>query len=88
MKEIFINVAPYITLLFIVALPPEVISNFKNRTYASGTMSPWIMRITGYGIFGIYELLIGQYVVGTVQFIALFLSLIIFIQSFMYRHAK
>ena len=88
MKETFLIVAPYITLLFVVALPPEVFSNFKNRTYSSGTFSSWIMRIVGYAIFGVYEIMIHQYVVGGVQFIALFFSLIIFIQRYLYRHAK
>ncbi len=88
MKELFLLVAPYVTLLFVVALPPEVFNNFKNRTYSSGTSSAWIMRITGYAVFGVYEMMIRQYVVGGVQFIALFFSLIIFIQRYMYRHAK
>ncbi len=88
MKEIFLQIAPYITLLFVIALPPEVLNNFKIRTYSSGTSSAWIMRITGYAIFGIYEIMIQQYIVGSVQFIALFFSVLIFIQRYLYRHAK
>ena len=88
MKEIFLQIAPWSTLLFVVALPPEVFNNFKNKTYSSGTFSSWVMRITGYTIFGIYSLMIGQYVVGAVQFIALFFSTLIFLQRYMFRHAR
>lgn len=88
MKELFITFAPYITLLFIVALPPEVLRNFKKKTYASGTLSSWTLRIAGYSVFGIYSVMIGEYTVGLVQFIALVLSLVILSQSFIYRHAK
>ena len=88
MKDLFLQFAPYITFLFVVALPPEVLNNFKNRTYSSGTFSSWMMRITGYVVFGVYEMMIHQYVVGGVQFIALFFSLLIFLQRYLYRHAK
>ena len=88
MKEIFIHTAPYVTLLFVVALPPEVFSNFKNKTYSSGTVTSWMMRILGYMVFGIYSIMIKEYIVGLVQFIALVLSLVIFLQRYLYRHVK
>ncbi len=88
MKELFIQTAPYITLLFVAALPPEVLSNFKNKTYSSGTLTAWVVRIVGYTIFGMYSIVIREYVVGAVQFIALALSLIIFLQRYLYRHAR
>ena len=88
MKEIFLHIAPYITILFIVAMPPEVVRNIRRKTYASGTVSSWTMRIIGYGVFGIYSLMIGQHVVGIIQFIALAFSVIILSQRFAYRNAK
>ena len=87
MKESFLHIAPYSTFLFVVALPPEVMGNFKNRTYSSGTFSSWFMRILGYTLFGAYSVVIHEYVVGAVQFVALFFSLLIFIQRYIYRHA-
>lgn len=88
MKEIFITYAPYITFLFIIALPPEVIRNFRTKTYASGTISSWAMRITGYGVFGVYSLFINQYIVAFVQGVVLLLSVTILVQRFVYKEKK
>ena len=85
MKDIFILIAPYSTLLFLIALPPEVIRNFKNKSYRSGTLASWIIRIIGYTLFGMYSILIKEYVVATTQFVALVLSAVILVQSFVYR---
>lgn len=84
MKEVFILVAPYSTLFFLVALPPEVIRNFRNKSYRSGTLTSWIIRIVGYTLFGVYSVLIKEYVVAATQFVALGLSTVILIQSFIY----
>lgn len=88
MKEIFLLFAPYIVLVFIIAMPPEIFRNFKTKTYSSGTRSSWLLRILGYSIFGFYSLIIHEYVVALAQIISLCLSLCIIIQSYMYRHAK
>jgi hypothetical protein len=87
MKEIFIQFAPYVTFLFLVALPPELIRNWVTKVYSSGTLQSWSLRVIGYTVFGIYSFIIGEYIVALVQFIALILSAIIIAQSFIYRHA-
>jgi hypothetical protein len=88
MKELFVTFAPYIVWVFIIALPPELFQNFKNKKYASGTRSSWLLRIIGYTIFGIYSLLIFENVVAIVQFVALGLSLGVLAQSYIYKNAK
>ncbi len=87
MKQLFLQFAPYVTLLFIVALPPDVIRNFRRQTYASGPLFSWGLRIVGYIVFGIYLMMKSEYVAGTIQFVALALSLLIVGQSFLYRRA-
>lgn len=87
MKDLFLQFAPYITLIFIIALPPEVIRNFKSKTYSSGTLMSWGMRIVGYIIFGIYSVMIKENVVAVTQFVALTLSICILLQRFTYKHA-
>lgn len=88
MKELFILVAPYSTLLFLIALPPEVLRNFRQKTYRSGTLTSWIIRIVGYTLFGIYSIMISEYVVATTQFIALGFSTVILIQAFVFTKEK
>jgi hypothetical protein len=88
MKELFIIFAPYIVWVFIIALPPELMRNFRRKTYSSGTRSAWFLRIAGYSIFGIYSFTISQNVVALVQFVSLSLSVGILVQSYMYRHTK
>jgi uncharacterized protein with PQ loop repeat len=88
MHSIILIIAPYATILFLVSFPPEIIRNVRTKVYASGTITSWSVRALVYLLFGIYSMMISEYVVGIVQFVALVFTMVILIQSCVYKHAK
>ncbi len=84
MKQ-FLVFGPFGTLFFLMAMPVDIVKNYRSQKYSSGSLVAWVLRIIGYSVFGIYLLVKGEYVAGAAQFVGLILASIIVIQKFLYQ---
>jgi len=84
LKELFLLIAPWINIIFLAAIPPEIFRNFKNKTYASGTLIAWVMKIIGCICFGMYSWMIHEYITAFIQAISIILCSAVIVQYIKY----
>lgn len=86
--ELFKQYGGLASWLFIVGLPPQVWTNWRKGRYTSGSLGTWGLYIFAYFSFGLYMLLIGQWIVAGGQFVGGMLCVLITLQSRLLPHAQ